>query len=125
MNTFPFIPGLTWRKAGFAFLSSSLAYREVIEANPGWDITAEPPPGSLLNSPETMVTRGLNQVARSSGLPYSNKDPMSYYPYDSWDEYVKSLVRYPPSALKNVEQCNGWSSTSDDVLYDKKYNPNM
>lgn len=121
MNTFPFIPGLTWRKAGFYLFSDSLAYREVIDANPGWDISGQPAPGTMMNNPGTGGRRGgLNQIPGQVPTRRSNQDPKSYYPYSSWDEFADSLTRYPPSALKDVEKYNGWSSTSDDVVFSKK-----
>lgn len=119
MNTFPFVPGLTWGKTGFLFFSNSLAYREVLEANTGWDITGLPPPGTLLNQPASYgMTRGLNATSMGNTVDYSNSDPLSYYPYSSKQEYIDSIVRYPPSALRGVEKHNGWSLTSDDIIYE-------
>jgi hypothetical protein len=112
MNTFVFQPGLTWRKAGYAFFSDSLAYREVINANPVWDITSSPPPGSILYDPTSETT----QMSQSTGLMSNFGNPEDYYPFDSADEFNKSLYRYNMQSLLNVERNNGWSLTSTPVL---------
>lgn len=112
MNTFVFQPGLTWRKAGYAFLSNSLAYRDVIEANPAWDITSSPPPGSVLFQPEPRYAGGTMET----GLMGSTENPESYYPFNSAEEYSKSFYRYNMQSLLDVERHNGWSLTSTPIL---------
>jgi hypothetical protein len=112
MNTFVFQPGLTWRKAGYAMMSNSLAYRDVIEANPIWDITSSPPPGSVLYRPESQY-KGQTM---ETGLMGSTQNPESYYPFDSAEEYSKSFYRYNMQSLLDVERYNGWSLTSTPVL---------
>lgn len=118
MNTFIFQPGYTWRKAGFVSLSNSLAYREVINNNPGWDITSTPPPGSVLMQPGSSSVGYTQTSAMGTG---SNADPLSYYPYDSWEDYIDSLTRYNPSTLLSVNRYNGWSATSEEVLTESPY----
>ncbi len=112
MNTFVFQPGLTWRKAGYAFLSDSLAYREVINANPIWDITYSPPPGSILYEPLSQSSK----LSMETGLMSSSANPESYFPFDSASEFNKSFYRYNMQSLLDVERYNGWSLTSTPVL---------
>lgn len=112
MNTFVFQPGLTWRKAGYAFFSDSLAYREVLNSNPVWDITSQPAPGSSLYKPDGRSSRG----SMETGLMYSSANPETYYPYDSAEEYNKAFYRYNMQSLLDVERYNGWSLTSTPIL---------
>lgn len=119
MNTFVFQPGLTWRKAGFALFSDSLAYREILEANPVWDITQSPPPGSLVNSPAsssvsasgTVAMRSMASATYSSSLP-----PENYYPFETSGDYFNSLNKYNFGSLKSVDRNNGWVATSTAVI---------
>jgi hypothetical protein len=117
VSTFTFGPNFTWRKAGFLFLSNSLAYRDVLNANPEWDITSSPPPGSTLVKPNSSGVGGLN-MAPITTQSFPSPSPETYYPFDSRDEYILAVIRYSPSALKSVEKCNGYSSTSSRVLSD-------
>ena len=112
MNTFVFQPGLTWRKAGYAFFSDSLAYREVINSNPIWDITSSPPPGSILYEPGS----NYGGASMETGLMSSSENPESYYPFESASDFNKSFYRYNMQSLLNVERYNGWSLTSTPVL---------
>lgn len=112
MNTFVFQPGLTWRKAGYAFFSDSLAYREVINANPIWDITSSPPPGSILYEPDASTTG----MSRETGLMSSSQNPEDYFPFNSAEDFNKAFYRYNMQSLLNVERYNGWSLTSTPVL---------
>lgn len=113
MNTFVFQSNYTWRKTGFVFLSDSLAYRETLNNNPGWDITATPPPGSSLIQPNRIGLGVTDTAAVGAG---SNVDPLSYYPFDSREEFILSLARYNPSTLLNVDRYNGWSADSTNSL---------
>jgi hypothetical protein len=115
VNTFTFSPNFTWRKAGFLFLSNSLSYREVLDANPGWDITSSPPPGSTLKRPSSGKVGGLN-MAPITTQNFPSPTPEVYYPFNSKDEYIMATIRYSPSALMDVEKCNGYTSTSSRVL---------
>lgn len=115
MNTFIFQSGMTWRKAGYSFFSDSTSYREVINANPVWDITSTPPPGSGLYQPGYSGSGSASFPALSSpigGETFVNSDS-KYYPFLSEQEYVESLIKYSPSALMDVERYNGWTMSSD------------
>lgn len=115
MNNFTFESSYTWRKAGFILLSNSLAYREVINANPGWDITSSPSPGTLLNKPLSRGTSGMGTFPIASDL-FPSSGSEVFYPFDSRDSYIEALAKYSPAALKSVEECNGYSSTSTRVI---------
>lgn len=116
MGTFVFQPGMTWRKVGYALYSNSLSYREVLEANPAWNVTQVPPPGTVLRG-----STGSNASYGASQLPsiYSVQNSAGlgdYSPFSSSEEYHKSLSRYSPSSLRNMERVNGLSSDSRAVL---------
>lgn len=117
MNKFNFKSSYTWRKAAFFLLSNSLSYRDVIDANPGWDITAIPQPGAVLNKPPSDGPSGLAAFPIASRV-FPGYDPESddMYPFDSKDDYIEALSKYSPSSLKNVEECNGYSATSTRVM---------
>ena len=55
-------PGDTWRKLGYYYYTDSLDYRGVIEQNPQWSVTEEPPVGTvmLLNVNPSRVRAGTN-----------------------------------------------------------------
>lgn len=116
MSTFVFQPGLTWRKAGYVFFLDSLSYREVLKANPAWDITSTPSPGSILYKPVSSTSGGLSQPSPVTGNTITSDVTSPFYPFATQDGYAEAIVRYSSSALKDVERCNGWSSTSTPVV---------
>lgn len=112
MNTFVFQPGATWRKVAFTLLSDSCAYREVMDANPAWDITKIPAPGSVLNRPNssgspsaTLTQTDITTNTNISGIQ-QNSD---FFPFDSENEYLASLARYSSSSLLSPNRYNGFT----------------
>lgn len=114
MNTFVLQSGATWPKLGFVFFSDSLSYREVLEANPFWDITKMPNPGSVLMQPEEsgVGDSGLTQASMAVSVDttnYSVND--TYYPFSTAEEYSQAISRYGTYSLSNVAELNGVTRT--------------
>lgn len=120
MDTFTFGSGLTWRKSGYAFFSDSLAYRDILDVNPVWDISISPVPGTLLYKPDSASPSAggtLSQGSMATDLfSYSSENTDYYYPYESPESFDKSLLRYNMVTLANVERYNSWSLTSSPVV---------
>lgn len=113
MATLSFQPGATWRKLGFVLYSDSLAYREVLEDNPQWDVLNHPPAGAALRSRKSVNSSGPGLSQQSSVIaPISDAGALLYYPFDNERDYLRSLLKYSPSAMKDVERVNGWSANS-------------
>ena len=112
MKTIAFQPGHTWRKLGFALYSDSLAYREVLEDNPQWEVLTHPPLGAAIKSrrsPGSSV--GLSQQSLTI-TPIQNSSSDVYFPFESELDYLTATFKYSPSALRDVERNNGWSANS-------------
>lgn len=112
MATLSFQADSTWRKLGFALYSDSLAYRKILEDNPQWSVMQSPPVGASLRSLSGAASSiGLSQQSPivSAGAEGSS---LAYYPFESKEDYLKSLVKYNPSSLRDVERLNGWSQNS-------------
>lgn len=119
MNTFVFQPGATWRKVGFAFYSDSLAYREILDANPFWDITKSPVPGTPLYKPEDtgLSSGGLTQAGITTNVNITSPQASnSYYPFSSESEYLRALSLYTVANTSDIERYNGWTATSSQVI---------
>lgn len=111
MKTIPWQPGFTWRKLGYLTSSNSLNYRDVINQNPSWNVTLEPPIGAVIRLDGNSSLGGLQGLPTSVGS-ISPVTARYIYPYDSVPEYTEALVRYAPSTLMNVDRFNGWSMDS-------------
>lgn len=114
MRNFYFQPGSTWRKLGFTLYSNSLSYRDILNDNPNWTVTENPPVGTeLVSSGGTAFTSSAGLSQQSPVIPTESFDnSLTYYPFDSEEGYLNSLFRYSPSALRGVERENGWSQNS-------------
>lgn len=118
MNNFVLQSGSSWGKLGFVFFSDSTSYREVLEANPFWDITKMPVPGSILKEPDNsgLPSSGLTQSSITVSVDtgqYSADD--TYYPYSNAQEYYQALSKYGSYALSHVEEINGVVQTSKQL----------
>lgn len=108
MRTIPWQPGFTWRKLGYMAGSNSLAYRNVIEANPGWDVTTEPPIGKVIRldmQGSAGTTQGIPTSVSTLGVQPSDL----VAPFPTVATYAQALSKYSPSSLMNVDMVNGWS----------------
>lgn len=111
MKTIPWQPGFTWRKLGYITQSSSLAYREVIEDNPGWDVVTEPAIGTVIRLSDT------NQMGQIDSLPVgpggsSAQVAAEVFPFETYADYVSAIARYSTGALMNTDRTNGFSMDS-------------
>jgi hypothetical protein len=104
----PFDQSYTWRKLGFLYFTDSLSYREVLEQNPQWDVTELPPVGAQLRI-SSVGAQASNALSQGSFVFDGTDNPVQefIYPFDTLEDYVVSLVRYPEAALANVNQING------------------
>jgi hypothetical protein len=109
----PFQQQFTWRKLGYLFFTDSLDYRQVLEQNPQWNVTQLPPIGAQIRIRETSSsTGGLVQGSFLFGQPIDDTK-FEIYPFDSVEDYVKSLVKYSPSAVQQRDKVNGYSLDSE------------
>jgi hypothetical protein len=104
----PFDQSYTWRKLGFLYFTDSLSYREVLEQNPQWEVTELPPVGAQLRI-SSAGAQSSNALSQGSFVFDGTNNPVQefIYPFDTLEDYVVSLVRYPEAALANVNQING------------------
>jgi hypothetical protein len=109
----PFQQQLTWRKLGYIYFNDSLSYREVLEQNPQWNVTELPPIGAQIRLSATLNrTGGLVQGSFVFGQPLGSTK-FDIYPFDSVESYVKSLVKYSPSAVAQRDKVNGYAMDSE------------
>jgi len=111
--SFPFQQQFTWRKLGYLLYSDSLSYREILEQNPQWDVTELPPLGAQLRVRNgSGSSNTLSQGSFIFGEPL-NGNNLDIFPFDSEESYVKALIKYSPSAVKNREAVNGYTLDSE------------
>jgi hypothetical protein len=116
MNTLVFQPGMTWRKLAYALSSTSLAYRQILDENPIWNVMESPPPGVVLRVPSLSDNSGgASQQPSVYSQPSGQASP-NYYPFTSEDEYFISLFKYSSSALRRVERINGPTNDSTSAF---------
>jgi hypothetical protein len=113
MLSIPFQPQFTWRKLGYLFFTDSLEYRAVLEENPQWNVTELPPLGAQLRLPSpSSTTGGLDQSSFVYGLPQDTAAE-AIFPFETQEDYIKSLVRYSSKAVSMRESINGYTQDSD------------
>ena len=105
----PFDQSYTWRKLGFLYFTDSLSYREVLDQNPQWEVTELPPVGAQLRI-SSAAAQASSTLSQGSFVFNGTDNPIQefIYPFDTLEDYVLSLVRYPEKALANVNQINGY-----------------
>jgi hypothetical protein len=109
----PFEPQFTWRKLGYLYFTNSTSYREVLEQNPQWKVTELPPVGAQLRITSNQAnTSGTVQGNFLFGLAVDGNQ-LDYFPFDTEEQYIQSLVKYSPSAVKNREAINGFTLDSE------------
>jgi hypothetical protein len=110
MTTTPFQQQFTWRKLGYLVFTDSLAYREILDENPQWDVVTLPPLGAQIRVSSGTQT-GNSQLLQSAfvfGLPSGNVSN-EIFPYSSEEEYFSALNRYNVSGVTNRARLNGYS----------------
>jgi hypothetical protein len=110
-------PGDTWRKLGYYYYTNSLDYRAVIEQNPQWSVTEEPPVGTvmLLNVNDARVRTGIN----NSGFFVNTEDAgvlEAIFPFDYVEEYEAQAMKYNVYALVNYNELNGYTMDTTEAL---------
>jgi hypothetical protein len=109
----PFSQEFTWRKLGYLYFTNSTSYREVLEQNPQWKVTELPPVGAQLRISSNQVnTTGTTQGNFLFGSAVDGNQ-LDYFPFNTEEEYILSLVKYSPSAVKNREAINGFTLDSE------------
>jgi hypothetical protein len=110
-------PGDTWRKLGYYYYTNSLDYRAVIEQNPQWNVTEEPPTGAvlLLNVNNARARTSLN----NDGFFVNTEDVAvleAIFPFDSVEEYEAQATKYNLYSLINYNECNGYTMDTPEAL---------
>jgi hypothetical protein len=115
MNAFPFQQDYTWRKLGFLLYYNSVNYRQVLEENPQWSVIDLPPIGAQMRSDAgTQARSGLSQASFIYTTGTESSDD-GFFPYGSREEYIKSLVRYTPSAINQLTKINGYTADTEEA----------
>jgi len=109
MSTTPFQPQYTWRKLGYLAYTDSLAYREVLDQNPQWDVVTLPPLGAQISIDQTAQNSrgGLLQSAFVYGLPPATVTD-AIYPFENSETYFDSLNRYTVAGVIDRARFNGF-----------------
>jgi hypothetical protein len=110
-------PGDTWRKLGYYYYTNSLDYRAVIEQNPQWSVTEEPPIGTvmLLNVNSERALSGTN----NSGFFVDTEDQgvlNEVFPFETLSEYEAQAVKYNYYSLVNYNELNGYTMDTTEAL---------
>lgn len=110
-------PGDTWRKLGYLYYTNSLDFRSVIEQNPQWRVTEEPPVGAVLslNVNEARVRAGTN----NSGFFADTENAgvlETIFPFDSLAEYDAQAAKYSLYSLVNYNELNGYTQDTQEAL---------
>jgi hypothetical protein len=110
-------PGDTWRKLGYYYYTDSLDYRAVIEQNPQWTVTEEPPVGSvmLLN----VNTSRISATTNTSGFFTDTENAgvlETVFPFDSVSEYEAQAQKYSLYSLLNYNELNGYTMDTPEAL---------
>jgi len=121
MITTPFQPQFDWRRLGYLFYTDSLKYREVLDANPQWNVTELPPLGAQIQVSSTVdpSSGGLSQSSFVFGLT-ANDETDLIYPYDSKSEYTEALNRYTLYSVFFKDSINGYTADSQAAVTGKQ-----
>lgn len=112
MSTTPFQPQYTWRKLGYLAYTDSLAYREILDQNPQWDVVTLPPIGAqIVVNVKNTRSASLLQSAFVFGGPSGDVSDQ-IFPYNSQLDYFQSLNRYTVQGVTNRDSINGYSFDS-------------
>ena len=110
-------PGDTWRKLGYYYYTNSLDYRAVIEQNPQWQVTEEPPVGAVL-----LLNVNSERVRTSTNTPGFFVDTTdagvleTVFPFDSVAEYEAQATKYSVYSLVNYNELNGYTMDTEVAL---------
>jgi hypothetical protein len=121
MITVPFQPQFEWRRLGYLFYTDSLKYRDVLDANPQWNVMELPPLGAQIEVQPTSDpgSGGLSQSSFVFGLTANDEEDL-LYPYNSKTEYREALDRYTLYSVFFQDSLNGYSADSSAALTGKQ-----
>jgi hypothetical protein len=97
----------TWGKLGYVLHGDSMAFRDVLEDNPGWDMTKLPAPGTVL-----FTTSMTNMTGSLTGFPYIDRIgperviTEDTFPWESSQTQADRLMSYSPSAINYHKEIN-------------------
>jgi hypothetical protein len=112
----PYQQQFTWRKLGYLFYQDSLSYREVLEQNPQWVVTKQPPIGAQLRLQKNSGNAGkLTQGSFIFGLPLEGTEDQ-IFPFVTEEEYKKALYRYNLQGVVDRNVINGYSQDSMEAV---------
>jgi hypothetical protein len=104
-------PGDTWRKLGYLNYTNSLDYRAVIEQNPQWKVTEEPPVGTVLILD---VNDARLPASTNSSLFFVDTEDESVqeaiFPFDYPQQYEAQAAKYSLYSLINYNELNGYTA---------------
>lgn len=86
--------GDTWVKVAWEEYGEETRYREIIEANPGYNPKKNPAPGTLIEIPDP----------KGASTQTADTD---YYPWPSKEEALTRLLDYTSLAIYLREKVNG------------------
>lgn len=104
-------PGDTWRKLGYLYYTNSLDYRAVIEQNPQWSVTEEPPIGTVM---VLDVNENRLSATTNSSLFFMDTEDESVqeaiFPFAYPDQYEAQAAKYSLYSLINYNELNGYTA---------------
>ena len=116
MKTFVLPAGQNWRKLGYTLHGDSTEYRSVLADNPEWSLDMLPPVGTVLVTSGGQTSGSMNIGLTPTTGSESQDNLANIYPFRNMEHYQKSLSRYNPSSLMNVEANNGFTMDSVQAL---------
>jgi len=110
-------PGDTWRKLGYFYYTNSLDFRSVIEQNPQWSVTEEPPIGVVL-SLDVNSQRVLSSTNNSDFFVDTENAGVleRIFPFGSLAEYDAQASKYNLYSLVNYNEVNGYTQDTPEAL---------
>jgi ABC-type Fe2+-enterobactin transport system substrate-binding protein len=109
-------PGDTWRKLGYLYYTNSLEFRAVIDQNPQWSVTEEPPVGTVL-SLSVNNQRALG-AANNPTFFVDTDDAYTQeliFPFGSTQEYEAQVAKYSLYSLLNYNELNGYTMDTTEA----------
>lgn len=110
-------PGDTWRKLGYFYYTNSLDFRSVIEQNPQWSVTEEPPVGVVL-SLDVNSQRVLSSTNNDGFFVDTENAGVleRIFPFESLEEYEAQASKYNLYSLVNYNEVNGYTMDTPEAL---------
>jgi hypothetical protein len=103
-------PGDTWRKLGYYYYTNSLDYRAVIEQNPQWNVTEEPPVGTVMSL--SVSSSRTKATTNNNGFFVDTQDEgvlEAIFPFDYVADYEQQVAKYSLYGIVNYNELNGYT----------------